>query len=101
VPVKRRVPKRRVAELPDVCFRFLADLLEPGEEVSDEVLGLEFFHDPMSIEEAWTKYGAAAVAAHQAVHGPGSYPKLWHDFNPSDDDDGDGPDGGGGLPRAA
>jgi hypothetical protein len=100
MPVKRRVPKRRIAELPDVCFRHLADLLDPTLPWPDEVVGMVYFDDPMTVAEAWAKHGEAAVAAHQAVHGQGSYPSLWWRFN-APDDDGDGPDDDGGLPHAA
>jgi hypothetical protein len=77
MPVKRRIPKRRIAELPDVCFRHLADLAEPGDAGSDEMIGFEFFDDPMDIETAWQRHGAAAIDAHQAVHGLNSMPALW------------------------
>jgi hypothetical protein len=100
VPVKRRVPKRRLAELPDACFRYLADLLDPALPWPDEVVGLVYFDDPLPVEEAWAKHGAEAVAAHQAERGPGSYPELWWRFNAPDGGDGADP-GGGGLPRAA
>jgi hypothetical protein len=101
MPVKRRVPKRRIAELPDACWRHLCDLAEPGDAGSDELIGFEYFDDPLSIEEAWARYGVAAVAAHQAVHGRDSYPGLWWRFNAPDDGGGDGPGGGGELPRVA
>jgi hypothetical protein len=89
MPVKRRVPKRRVAELPDVCFRFLADLPEPSDAGSDELIGFEYLDHPMSVQEAWARFGADAVVAHQRVH-PNSMPPLWHHYGLPGDDGGGG-----------
>jgi hypothetical protein len=91
MPVKRRVPKRRVAaELPPACFRHLADLAEPGDAGSDAMIGFEYFDDPMDIETAWQRHGAAAIDAHQAVHGPNSMPALWFRYGLPGNDGGDG-----------
>jgi hypothetical protein len=76
--------------LPNVCFRHLADLQEPGDEGSDEMIGFEYFDDPMDVETAWQRHGAAAIDAHQAVHGPNSVPALWFRYGLPGNDSGDG-----------
>jgi hypothetical protein len=89
MPVKRRVPKRRIAQLPDACFRHLADLLDPGEPWPDEVVGMIYFDDPTDEETAWQRHGAAAIDAHQAVHGPNSMPALWFRYGLPGDNGGE------------
>ena len=48
-----------------------------------------FGDDPMSIEEAWRRYGTEATAAHVAVY-PGSRPALWFRYGLPGDDGGGG-----------
>jgi hypothetical protein len=89
MPVKRRIPKRRgAAELPPACWRYLADIMEPGDAGSDGMVGFEFFDDPMSIETAWQRHSRAAIDAHQAVHGPNTMPALWFRYGLPGDDGG-------------
>jgi hypothetical protein len=78
MPTKRirRARRRVVAELPPACWRFLCGLPEPGDESSEDMIGFEFFDDPMSIEEAWSLFGEEATAAHARAR-PGSRPPLW------------------------
>jgi hypothetical protein len=98
---RTRRTRRRAADLPDACFHHLADLLDPGVPWPDEVIGMIYFDDPMSIEEAWAKHRDEAIAAHQAVHGPYSYPELWWHHDAPGNDGGDDGGGGGGLHHAA
>jgi hypothetical protein len=76
VPAKRRKSKRRVAELPDVCWRHLCDLAEPGDESRQEMIDFEFSDIPMEIEAAWALFGEEATAEHARVL-PGCRPQLW------------------------
>jgi hypothetical protein len=86
----RRVRHRVADELPLACWRYLCDLAEPGDEGSDELIGFEYFSDPMSIETAWQRHSRAAIDAHQAVHGPNSMPALWFQYGLTGNDGGDG-----------
>jgi hypothetical protein len=91
MPTKRlRLVRRRVVdELPPECWRFLCDLAEPGDEGSDALIAFEFLHLPMDVETAWSRYGVAAIDAHQAVYGPDSLPALWHRLGAPAADGGD------------
>ena len=77
MPTERlRLVRRRAVELPPACWRHLADIMEPGDAGSDELIGFEYFDDPTDIETAWQRQGGAAIDAHQAVHGPNSMPAF-------------------------
>jgi hypothetical protein len=92
MPTKRMrlVRRRAVAELAPACWRYLCDLQKPGDAGSDEMIGFEYFDDPMSIETAWQRHGGAAIDAHQAVHGPNSVPASWFRYGLPGSDGGDG-----------
>jgi hypothetical protein len=77
-------------ELPPSCWRYLCDLQEPGDEDDDAMIQFEFLHWPMDVGTAWQRHGAAAIDAHQAVHGLNSMPALWFRYGLPGNDGGDG-----------
>jgi hypothetical protein len=91
MPTRRmRLVRRRHVELPPACWRYLCDLQEPGDAGSDAMVGFEYFGDPVSIEEAWQRYGKAAIEEHQAARGMDSWPDLYDRLGwPGDDGGGE------------
>ena len=73
----RRLSRYRTGgELSPAVWRYLADLAEPGDEMDQAVIALEFFSDPATLERAWEVLGPTATAEH-ARHHPGCRPALW------------------------